>query len=266
MSSTPPHAPLSSSALLSREGGEHLLPEERRVQAGLGHPFAEPRYLFQALTHRSYVNERKHLAPVDNETLEFLGDSIVGLAAAKLLREKFPDAREGELTRRRADLVCERTLAKLAEQIELGPALRLGRGEERTGGRSKSRLLASAFEACIAAVMLDAGVEPALARATSLLEPHIDALEPGAEDFKSRIQEHLQALGRQTPRYEIVGHEGPEHARTFFVTILNDEGELARGVGRNRNEAEQCAAKTALMELLTQSAPHPTCVSTKGRT
>jgi ribonuclease-3 len=250
VSSTPPHAPPSPNA---------LLPEERRVQAGLGHSFIEPKHLFQALTHRSYVNERKHLSPEDNETFEFLGDSIVGLAAAKLLREKFPSAREGELTRRRADLVCERTLAKLAEQIDLGPALRLGRGEERSGGRTKSRLLASAFEACVAAIMLDAGVETALARATSLLEPHVDSLEPGADDFKSRIQEHLQAIGRQTPRYEIVGHEGPEHARTFFVTILNDEGELARGAGRNRNEAEQCAAKMALLQLLPQRTSEDVC-------
>ena len=205
------------------------------------------------------MNERKHLSPEDNETLEFLGDSIVGLAAAKLLREKFPLAREGELTRRRSDLVCERTLAKLGEQVELGPALRLGRGEERSGGRTKSRLLASAFEACIAAIMLDADVNTALERAASLLEPHIDTLEPGADDFKSRIQEYLQAMGRQTPRYEIVGHEGPEHARTFFVTILNDEGELARGAGRNRNEAEQCAARTALTQLLPQPLSENAC-------
>ena len=241
MSSSPPHA---SAPLLAAE--------ERRVQLGLGHAFAEPKHLLQALTHRSYVNERKHLSPEDNETFEFLGDSIVGLAAAKLLREEFPSAREGELTRKRADLVCERTLAKLADQLDIGAALRLGRGEERSGGRTKARLLASSFEACIAAVMLDAGVEAALETAARLLAPHIDALEPGAEDFKSRIQEHLQAVGRQTPRYEIVGHEGPEHARTFFVTILNDEGELARGAGRNRNEAEQCAAKTALIQFLPQ--------------
>lgn len=254
MSSSPPHASLPL-----------LAAEERRVQAGLGHTFADPKHLLQALTHRSYVNERKHLSPEDNETFEFLGDSIVGLAAAKLLREQFPLAREGELTRRRADLVCERTLAKLAEQLDIGAALRLGRGEERSGGRTKARLLASSFEACIAAVMLDAGVEAALETAARLLAPHVDALEPGAEDFKSRVQEVLQAVGRQTPRYEIVGHEGPEHARTFFVTILNDEGELARGAGRNRNEAEQCAAKTALA-LLAETKPETKPEQTKERT
>ncbi|GAB4110910.1 MAG: ribonuclease III [Sandaracinaceae bacterium] len=211
----------------------------------LGHRFGDLALLRQALTHRSFVHERPDLAPAHNETLEFLGDSVVGLAAATLLHERFPGAREGELTRRRSDLVCERTLARIAEGLELGPALRLGRGEEKSGGRTKARLLASALEASIAAVLLDAGLTAAVAVARRLLEPYADSLEPGAEDFKSRIQELLQAEGRGAPRYELVGHEGPEHARTFHVAIIGDDGELARGQGRSKSEAEQAAARAA---------------------
>lgn len=220
------------------------------MAAALGHDFSRLALLRQALTHRSFVHERPDLAPDHNETLEFLGDSVVGLAAATLLRERFPTAREGELTRRRADLVCERTLARVAEKLELGPALRLGRGEERSGGRTKARLLASAFEACIAAVLLDADVVRALSVASALLEPFVETNEPGAEDFKSRVQELLQADGRPTPRYELVGHDGPEHARTFHVAIHGEAGELARGQGRSKSDAEQAAARTAYHALV----------------
>jgi len=178
---------------------------ELAVGRAIGHEFTADVVLKQALTHRSFVHERPDIAPDHNETLEFLGDSVVGLAAAVLLRRQFPDAREGELTRRRADLVCERTLARIAQGLDLGAALRLGKGEEKSGGRQKARLLASALEACIAAVLLDAGVERALDVASRLLEPHIDAMAPGEGDFKSRVQEHLQAAGRGTPRYELVG-------------------------------------------------------------
>jgi ribonuclease-3 len=205
--------------------------------------------LLQALTHRSFANERPDLAPGHNETLEFLGDSVVGLAAAMLLRKSFPDAREGEMTRRRADLVCERTLAKIAETLELGPLLRLGKGEEKSGGRTKARLLASALEATIAAVLLDADVDTALRVATRLLEPHLGAMAPGEGDFKSRVQEHLQAEGRGTPRYELVAQEGPEHARTFFVAIQIEGTELARGEGKSKLEAEQSAARVAYESL-----------------
>jgi ribonuclease-3 len=220
-------------------------PAEASVSTGLGHEFSQLALLRQALTHRSFVHERPDLAPDHNETLEFLGDSVVGLAAATLLRERFPSAREGELTRRRADLVCERTLARVAEKLELGAALRLGRGEERSGGRTKARLLASALEACIAAVLLDADVVRALAVARALLEPFVEVHEPGAEDFKSRVQELLQADGKPTPRYQLVGYDGPEHARTFHVAIHGEAGELARGQGRSKSDAEQAAARAA---------------------
>lgn len=235
-SSPPPPSPELASSLAA-------------LGRAIGHEPKNVPLMLQALTHRSFANERPELAPDHNETMEFLGDSVVGLAAAMLLRRTFPDAREGEMTRRRADLVCERTLAKIAESLELGPLLRLGRGEEKSGGRTKARLLASALEALIAAVLLDADVDTALRVATRLLEPHIDAMAPGEGDFKSRVQEHLQAAGRGTPRYELVGQEGPEHARTFFVAIHIEGTELARGEGKSKLEAEQGAARAAFESL-----------------
>jgi ribonuclease-3 len=224
---------------------------------GLGHEVRDARPFWQALTHRSFTNERPGVAPEHNETLEFLGDSVMGLAAALLLRETFPAAREGELTRRRADLVCEKTLARIAQDLDIGPSLRLGRGEERSGGRTKARLLASALEATVAAVLLDSDIETALEVARRLLAPHLDARAPGEDDFKSRVQEHLQAAARGTPRYELVGHEGPEHARIFFVAILVEGHELARGQGRSKLEAEQAAARMAFEGLTKTSASEP---------
>ena len=177
-----------------------------RLESRLGHSFAAREGLRTALTHRSWAHE--HAAREGqgegprsyNERLEFLGDSLLGSAAAALLFERFPEAREGELTRRRADLVCERTLARIGADLELGPLLRLGRGEDRTGGREKPRLLASALEACIAAIALDGGTDAALRVAHRLLEAEVEHLAPGALDFKSRLQEQEQAAGRSSPR------------------------------------------------------------------
>ena len=218
------------------------------VAAHLGHEFAAPDLLRDALTHRSYVHERPDLAPRDNERLELLGDSVVGLAAAKLLFDRYPSAREGELTRRRADLVCERSLAAIAEMLEMGPALRLGRGEERSGGRTKSRLLSCALEACLGAIAVDAGLPRALVVAETLLGPHVETLAPGQRDFKSRLQEQVQAKGGTSPRYEITRMDGPEHERVFTVVVRYGDEE-ARGTGRSKLEAEQVAARTALEQL-----------------
>lgn len=217
------------------------------VASRLGHAFRDASLLDTALTHRSYVHEHPDLAAAHNERLEFLGDAIVGAAAAIVLSDRFPGAREGELTRRRADLVNESALAGIASDLAIGDALRLGRGEERSGGRTKPRLLASALEACIAAIFLDAGIEPAAAIARALLAPRIDALAPGERDFKSRLQERMQGRGEPTPRYELERTEGPEHARTFHVVVCDGAGEpIARGAGRSKLEAEQAAARAAL--------------------
>jgi ribonuclease-3 len=224
-----------------------------RLEGRLGHVFQHRDALRTALTHRSWAHE--HAAREGqgegpssyNERLEFLGDSLLGNAAASLLFARFPEAREGELTRRRADLVCERTLARIASALEIGPLLRLGRGEDRTGGRDKPRLLASALEACIAAIALDGGTAAALLVAHRLLEPEVEQLAPGELDFKSRLQEREQAGGRPSPRYELRGADGPEHARVFHVIAVGETGRaLGEGTGRSKAEAEQAAARAAL--------------------
>jgi ribonuclease-3 len=219
------------------------------VEAGLGHRFDERGLLLDALTHSSFRNERPAQAPTDNERLEFFGDAILQSAVSLLLWERFPDAPAGEMTRRRADLVCEQGLADIAMDVGIGPALRLGRGEERSGGRDKPRLLASAFEACVAAVQLDGGVDAALSLCRRLFGPRLLVSEPGARDFKTRLQEALVGLGRRPPRYEIIDTQGPDHARSFEVAVASDGDELARGCGRSKLEAEQRAAEQALASL-----------------
>lgn len=224
-------------------------PDFDALARALGHRFTDAQLLREALTHRSFANEHPDRAPHDNERLEFLGDAVLTLAASALLWERFPEATEGELTRRRADLVCEASLASIARAVALGEALRLGRGEERSGGRGKPRLLCSALEACIAAVYLDAGIGHAIDVVKRLLEPLLDAPMLGQRDAKTRVQELVQALGEGTPRYMVVASTGPDHAREFEVTCISSARELGRGKGRSKLEAEQNAARAALTSL-----------------
>lgn len=228
-----------------------LEPDLEAVAEALGHRFDDPTHLRDALTHRSFANERPDLAPADNERLEFLGDAVLSQVASSLLFARFPGATEGELTRRRADLVCEAGLAEIARDVGLGPALRLGKGEDRSGGREKPRLLSSALEACIAAVFLDAGAATAMEVVGNLLEPHLDLEAPGARDFKTRMQELAQSQRRPAPRYAVLETTGPDHARQFRVACNLDGEQLAEGQGRSKLEAEQDAARAAL-EVLEQ--------------
>lgn len=220
-----------------------------RLQEGIGYSFEDLELLRDALTHRSFVNERPHQARRDNERLEFLGDAIFGLAASALLWRQYPNASEGELTRRRADLVCEKGLATIARKLDLGSALRLGKGEEKSGGRDKPRLLASALEALVAAVYLDAGEQEAISVARALLAPYVDSPVPGKSDYKSRLQEELQAKTKTPPVYTLVRSEGPDHERVFHVEVRIGDKRLGQGHGRSKLEAEQAAAKHALSEL-----------------
>lgn len=218
------------------------------VAEALGHRFSDPALLEEALTHRSFKNERPRIAPRDNERLEFLGDAVLDMVASVLLWEAHPDAPEGELTRRRADLVCEPALTELARQVGVGPALRLGKGEDRSGGRDKSRLLASAFEACMGALYLDAGLGAALEVGRRLLSDRLDAVRPGASDYKSRLQVRTQADGAGVPTYELLSAEGPDHDRRFRVAIQLGDEQLAEARGRSKLEAEQAAARKVLAE------------------
>jgi ribonuclease-3 len=221
------------------------------IAAALGHSFADSGLLTDALTHSSYRNEKPTEVRTDNERLEFLGDAVLQWVVSALLWEYFPGASAGEMTRRRADLVCEEGLSRIALELGLGAGLRLGKGEERSGGRNKPRLLASALEACVAAVYLDAGTESALRVCRIMFTKAIAERAPGARDFKTRLQEMLQGSGRKLPTYEIKSTTGPDHARQYHVTI-SVEGELvAEGDGRSKLEAEQAAAERAL-ELLSE--------------
>lgn len=215
----------------------------------LGHRFADGALLMHAVTHSSFANERPQLAPSDNERLEYLGDAVLQWATSVLLWERFPGATAGEMTRRRADLVCEDGLAQLARELELGKVLRLGRGEERSGGREKPRLLASALEACVAAVYLDGGSEAAMRLCRALFESRLESGRPGERDFKTRVQELLQRRAQRPPSYELITTHGPDHARTFEVALRLEGNELARGEGRSKLEAEQRAAESYLSTL-----------------
>jgi ribonuclease-3 len=234
-------------------------PEEnlRRIQAALGHAFADVRLLEDALTHSSFANERPGQVRTDNEVLEFLGDAVLQWSVSTLLFARFGAGTAGELTRRRADLVCEEGLAELARDAGIGDGLRLGKGEDRTGGRSKPRLLANAFEACVAAVYLDAGAHTALEVCRGLFEPRIDALSPGGRDHKTRLQELVQGRGLPPPRYALIATTGPDHERSFEVELQIDGQPQARGIGRSKLEAEQTAAAEAMRTFTTAPAPTP---------
>ncbi len=219
------------------------------VAQALGHEFKDPTLLTDALTHSSFAHEHADQASTDNDRLEFLGDAVLEWAVSRLLWDRFPEAAAGELTRRRADLVCEEALADVARSVGVGEGLRLGRGEERSGGRHKPRLLASALEACMAAVYLDGGTEAAMRVCRALFEERMGEEAPGARDFKTRVQELLQSTGKRPPRYEVIGLEGPDHDRSFKVALTVDGEPRAQGEGRSKLEAEQVAAQAFLSEL-----------------
>ena len=225
-----------------------------RLCEALGYSFADTGLLLDALTHTSFKNERPDLAATDNERLEFLGDAVVDLVVASLLYVQFPDADEGELTRRRADLVSEKGLCEAAQAIGIGDAMRLGKGEQKSGGRSKPRLLSSALEACIGAIYRDGGGDVAFEAACRIFEPRLHTSAPGHRDAKSRAQEWAQANLGGTPSYQLVDTEGPDHEREFTVALeLNDE-HVATGTGRSKLEAEQSAALTALEQWTATNA------------
>jgi ribonuclease-3 len=220
------------------------------LETALGMTFSQRSLLEDALTHRSYVYE--HAAPgvVSNERLEFLGDAVLSIIASDLLYRAFPQASEGELTNLRASLVRASALATMARDLPLGPYLRLGRGEEVTGGRARELLLARAMEALIGAIYLDAGIEAT----RSFLEPRLAGVLASVKtrrqlkDDKSLLQEVAQAQLGITPTYRLVEQSGPSHERTFVVEVLLGERIAGRGEGASKRQAEQAAAQTALSD------------------
>jgi ribonuclease-3 len=232
-----------------------LPPAERELVAALearsGVRFRSPRTALAALTHRSWVNEHPGDGLEDNERLEFLGDAVVDLAVSHRLMERFPAAREGELSKMRAAVVDEPGLAALARAFELGTLLRLGRGEELTGGREKPSLLADAMEAVVAAVYLEGGLDAVLAVIDRYLEEAFERAGAGTldRDYKTQLQELAQSRFRLAPRYRVVAELGPDHAKRFEVEVELRGEVVGRASGRSKKDAEQGAARVAIEAL-----------------
>jgi ribonuclease-3 len=225
-------------------GRRPATPLEKR----LGHRFKHPDLLQLALTHRSYANEQS--LPEHYERLEFLGDAVLGMVTAQWLFERHPELPEGELSKMKAQLVSRTSLAQHAERVGLGPALRIGVGEERSGGRTKASLLADSMEAVFAAIYLDAGLDGARHAIRIMLE------ETGEErtqllvsDSKTQLQEMTQALGLDLPEYRLAAAVGPDHSKVFTVEVLVGGEVAGRGDGPSKKVAEQKAAAEALVRV-----------------
>jgi len=220
------------------------------LEARIGHRFKSRQLLLDALTHRSYAYENAAPGVVHNERLEFLGDAVLQLLSSDLLYRRSPKASEGDLSSLRAALVRASTLAGFARQIGLGPYLRLGRGEETTGGRDRDLLIASAFEAILGALYLDGGPRAARVFVAPLLRDEIERVTASKQlkDDKSLLQELAQARLGITPTYAVVSQEGPSHDRTFVVEVHLGDLIAARGEGHSKRQAEQAAARSALAD------------------
>lgn len=220
------------------------------LEERLGYSFRNRALLETALTHSSYANENRASGIVCNERLEFLGDSVLGVTVADFLYRHFPDMPEGRMTRLRAELVCEQSLHRVALELHLGDYLRLGKGEEHNGGRKRVSILSDAVEAVIAAMYLDAGMETAAGFIHRCLLDDVRAIEtPTFTDYKTSLQELVQRHSGQVLSYELVGEEGPDHAKTFRVQVCLNGDPIGRGTGRTKKEAEQAAAANALEAL-----------------
>jgi len=245
------------------EGSDFSSPEEnlRRLQEKLGIRMKRPQHLLNALTHSSFANERREGRVDDNERLEFLGDAVLQVSVSEYLYKRFRDLPEGDLTRIRAVVVCEASLAEKARELGLGEHMYLGRGEEASGGRTRRSLLADAFEAVVGAVYLDRGLTAAKDLVLRLLGPALEAAGTGGQpsDYKTALQEKLQKDAGGLS-YQVIDERGPDHAKVFTVGVVLRGRVVARGKGTSKKEAEQVAARKALERVLRktdQSKPDP---------
>jgi ribonuclease-3 len=222
-------------------------PRYGELEARLAYTFRNATLCETALTHTSWLNEAGRPDRSDNERLEFLGDAVLDLVVSDLLMRRFPDRREGDLSRARAALVSETGLARVALTIDVGQFILLGKGEERTGGRSRPSILANALEALMGAIYIDSGFDAAAAVAGRLFEGRIEEVDSHAlADYKSRLQERAQALWQTAPVYEVIAEGGPDHDKRFEVALSLGGRPYGRAIGRSKKEAEQGAAAAAL--------------------
>ena len=219
------------------------------LEAAIGYQFHNISLLQNAMTHSSYANERWHNSLLSNERLEFLGDSILGMLVAEYLFRTFPDRPEGELTRMRADMVCEKTLAAVANSIHLGDHLLLGHGEEQGGGRTRNSILADAMESVIAACFLDGGMEAALRFIKRFILVEVPVTKLHNADYKTQLQELVQQKRNQVLSYTLAGESGPDHDKQFEVEVSLNGAVVGKGKGSSKKRAEQDAARAAIENL-----------------
>lgn len=234
----------------AEEGTPELSLQE--IEDRLDYRFKTPSLLLQALTHRSFVNEHEEEKLRNNESLEFLGDSVLGFLISSRIYQRYPDLTEGALSKIKAYLVSAANLIRLAEKIRLGDFVRLSRGEEKTGGRTKRAIVVDAYEAIIGAIYLDGGVEAASEFVGRQIEDFLtgmDLRQLTYGDFKSALQEQLHNLGRPEPLYRVVNEIGPDHKKTFVVQVIIDGRVVAESSGTTKKQAQQSAARLALEGL-----------------
>ncbi|MDF2612495.1 MAG: ribonuclease [Clostridia bacterium] len=219
------------------------------IQDKIRYHFENSDLLKQSLTHSSYANEHRSASISDNERLEFLGDAILDLIISEYLFKRHPRMPEGDLSKIRASIVCEASLAKTAKIIELGQFIRLGKGEEMTGGRERASILADTFEALTGAIFLDGGFDQAKNFLTESLIKEVEqvsSLEDLYTDYKTLLQESIQKESNKPISYEVVNEDGPDHDKNFYVEVYHGTMCLGKGIGKSKKEAEQDAAKKAL--------------------
>lgn len=215
------------------------------LEKTIGYRFGDKAILEEALTHSSYANETGQSRIESNERLEFLGDAILSIIVAEYLFAKRPKLPEGELTKQRAALVCEASLAKFAGEIKLGDSIKLGKGEVKGGGDKRPSTLSNCFEALIAAIYLDGGMELARYFVLRFVKEH-DRMEDDTWDYKTQLQEVIQKNPEEKLSYAVVGEEGPDHDKTFAVEVRLNSNVIGKGEGHSKKAAEQRAAKEAL--------------------
>lgn len=228
------------------------------LEKRIGHRFNSREPLEEALRHSSFANESTDPSLHDNERFEFLGDAVLSLVIGHLLMQRFPGVKEGDLSRMRANLVNETQLARMARAIDLGAYLQLGKGELQTGGHQKNSILAGSYEALTAAVYLDGGFAKSIDFISKHFLPLIDKLQKSTHqlDFKSKLQEVVQTRPGSMPEYSIVREEGPDHDKTFWVSLKVDDVE-SLGSGKSKKAAEQEAAR-AMLETIDEDSPQDT--------